>query len=163
VGEVARFDATLARYAGIVEQAVGTNVAARAGAGAAGGLGFALQLVGGAPRAGAEVVADLVGLDAALAGADWLITGEGRSDTQTLGGKAPDLVARRARAAGVPATLLSGAIDDDALPELARLFAGCFALPAGPLTLAECIANADTLLADRAEQIARVFALRGAG
>ena len=43
------------------------------GAGAAGGLGFALQLVGGSFRSGAEVVADLIGLDGALRGADWAL------------------------------------------------------------------------------------------
>ena len=72
------------------------------GAGAAGGLGFALQLVGGAFRSGAEVVAGLVGLDAALAGADWAITGEGRTDAQTLLAKAPVVVALHARAARRP-------------------------------------------------------------
>ena len=82
-------------------------------------------------------------------------------DAQTLLRKAPFVVAERARSAGVPITLLSGAVDAAALPELARVFAGCFALPSGPMTLAECIAGADTLLADRAEQIGRVTPHRG--
>ncbi len=162
-GEIAAYDATLARFAGLVEAALGRRAATHPGAGAAGGLGFALQLVGGIPRAGAEVVADLVALDAAMAGADWLITGEGRSDTQTLGGKAPCVVAQRARAAGVPPTLLCGAVETAALPELGRLFAGTFTLPAGPATLADCVDNAATLLADRAEQIARLWAAARGG
>ncbi len=137
---------------------MGQSAADRPGAGAAGGLGFALQLVGGSFRSGAEVVADLIGLDAALRGATWALTGEGRTDRQTLLRKAPFVVAERARAAGVPITLLSGAVDAAALPELARYFDGCFALPSGPMTLADCIAGADALLADRAEQIARVHA-----
>jgi glycerate kinase len=157
-GELAAIDATLARFAALAERAVGGSAAGRPGAGAAGGLGFALQLVGGSFRSGAEVVADLIGLDAALAGADWAFTGEGRSDAQTLLRKAPFVVAERARAAGVPITLLSGAIDAAALPELGRVFDGCFALPAGPMALADCIANADVLLADRAGEIARVWA-----
>ena len=41
--------------------------------------------------------------------------------------------------------------------ELAQHFAGCFALPSGPATLTDCVANAETLLTDRAEQIARLF------
>ena len=155
--EIAMFDAALARYAALSEQATGRRAAANPGAGAAGGLGFALQLLGGEFRSGAEVVAALIGLDRALADADWAITGEGRTDAQTLLRKGPFVVAERARAAHVPVTLLSGAIDAAALPELSRVFAGCFALPAGPATLAECIAGADALLADRAEQIARVF------
>ena len=155
--EVDPFDATLARFAALAEAAVGRPVAERPGAGAAGGLGFALQLVGGRFASGAEVVADLIGLDAALDGADWAIAGEGRSDTQTLLGKAPLVVARRAARAGVPVTLLSGAIEPSAIPAIAPTFAGCFALPGGPSTLEACVAGAAVLLADRAEALARLF------
>jgi len=160
--DLAAFDATLGRWAVLAEEATGRRAAASPGAGAAGGLGFALLLLGAELRSGAEVVAALIGLDAALAGADWAITGEGLTDAQTLLHKAPYVVAEHARAAGVPITLLSGAVNAAALPELGRLFAGCFALPPGPMALTECIANADALLADRAEQIARVWvAARG--
>jgi glycerate 2-kinase len=114
-------------------------------------------LIGGSFQSGAEVVADLIGLDAALALADWAITGEGRSDAQTLLRKAPFVVAERGRAQGVPVTLISGAIEPDALPELGKHFAGCFGLPNGPLSLDECIADVSRLLANRAEQIARVL------
>jgi glycerate kinase len=154
---VANIDATLSRYASAIELALGREAATRPGAGAAGGLGFALQLLGGVPRSGAEVIADVVGLDQALAGSDWAITGEGRSDAQTLLRKAPYVVAERARAAGVPATLLSGAIDGTALPELGRHYAGCFALSDGPVTLDDAMKRAGSLLADRAEAIARLW------
>ena len=113
-------------------------------------------------QSGAEVVAELIGLDAALDGADWVITGEGRSDRQTLLAKAPFVVARLAAARGVPATLLSGAVDPAALADLGRHFAGCFGLPGGPMALADCIADAPQLLEARAEQLARVF-LAGRG
>ena len=150
-------DATLDRFASIAEKAIGHHVRDRPGAGAAGGLGFALQLLGGEMRSGAEVVADLIGLDDALRGAHWLITGEGRSDAQTLLGKAPFVAASRAAKAGLPATLISGAVDRDALPQLAPRFAGCFSLADGPVTLEDCVANAARLLADRSEQVARLF------
>jgi glycerate kinase len=157
-GDVARIDALVGRFAALAEAATGRAAGSKPGAGAAGGLGFALQLVGGTFRSGAAVVADLIGLDAALAGADWVLTGEGRSDAQTLLDKAPFVVARRAGALGVPVTLVSGAIDPAALPELARAFAGAFALAPGPATLEECLRHADAWLADRAEQLARTFA-----
>ncbi len=157
-GQVAAIDATLARYAAIVEAAIGRRASERPGAGAAGGLGHALMLAGGTMRSGAQVVADLIGLDAALAGADWAITGEGRSDAQTLLSKGPCIVADRARARGVPVTLLSGAVDAASLPALhARFDGGCFALPAGPATLDACVRDAAALLADRAEAVARLF------
>ena len=155
------FDDAIARFAERAEAAIGRRAADAPGAGAAGGLGFALQLIGGTFNSGAEVVADLIGLDAALAGADWAITGEGRSDAQTLLRKAPFVVLEHARAQGVPVTLISGAIEPGASGELGLHFAGCFGLPNGPATLDECIANAPALLAARAEQIARLaFAAR---
>jgi len=156
--QIRRFDESIAHFAATAESAVGRRAANAPGAGAAGGLGFALQLIGGSFHSGAAVVADLIGLDAALAGADWAITGEGRSDAQTLLRKAPFVVAERARAQSVPVTMISGAIDAEALPALGTLFTGCFGLPNGPAALDECIAGAERLLADRAEQVARVFA-----
>jgi glycerate kinase len=156
--EIAAFDATLARYAALAEQALRGSVATAPGAGAAGGLGFALQLVSGRFASGAEVVADLIGLDAAIAVADWAITGEGRSDRQTALRKAPFVVAECGAARGVPVTLISGAVDASALPVLGQHFAGCFGLPNGPATLAECIAGTGELLADRAEQLGRLRA-----
>jgi glycerate kinase len=154
---IERFDATLARFAARAEEAFGRTVASRPGSGAAGGLGFALQLLGGTMASGAEVVADLVKLDAALADADWAITGEGRTDAQTLLNKAPFVVAQRARRAGVPVTLLSGAVDSASLAALGEHFAGCFSLPAGPATLDACLENAADWLADRAGEVARLW------
>jgi glycerate kinase len=156
-GQIATFDRALAGFATLAEAAMGRSAAQCPGAGAAGGLGFALQLLGGSFASGAEVVAGLIGLDAALTGADWVITGEGRSDAQTLLAKAPFIVARHAADAGVPATLLSGAVDAAAIAALDVHFAGCFALPSGPATLESCVANAAPLLELRAEQVARVF------
>jgi glycerate kinase len=152
--DVARIDDVIGRFAALAQAAVGRSVADQPGAGAAGGLGFALQLLGGRFASGAEVIADLVGLDTALARADWAITGEGRSDAQTLLGKAPLVVARRAAKAGIPVSLISGAVASDALPALRGTFAGAFSIAPGPATLDQCEANAAAWLADRAEQIA---------
>ncbi|TCS71686.1 glycerate kinase [Sulfuritortus calidifontis] len=154
-------DARLRHWAELGDAWAGAAISERPGAGSAGGLGYALQLLGASHRAGAEVVAELAGLDAALQGADWAITGEGRSDAQTLLGKVPLVVARHARAAGVPVSLLSGAFERAALAELAPHFDGCFALPDGPMPLEAALAGAHGLLADRAEQLARVLAACG--
>jgi glycerate kinase len=75
----------------------------------------------GAERAsGIEVVLDLVGLDAALTGADLLVTGEGSLDAQTLAGKAVRGIARRAAAHGIPVVAVCGrlALDDADLSAL---------------------------------------------
>jgi len=154
---IAEIDRRIANFASLAERALNRRAQDEPGAGAAGGLGFALQLIGGKMRSGAEVVADLVGLDAALDGAGWAITGEGRSDAQTALGKTPLIVALREAARQTPVSLISGSIDRSALPALGRYFAGCFSLPSGPANLEQCVAQAAELLADRAEQVARLF------
>ena len=153
---VGALDAVLGHFAELAEAALGRAGSALPGAGAAGGLGFALHLLGARFEPGAEVVASQVGLDAALNGADWLITGEGRSDAQTLHGKAPFIACRHARAAGVPATLLSGGVDASALARLGEHFSGCFSPAPGPITLEAAIRDAARLLANEAEQLARL-------
>jgi glycerate kinase len=154
--QVAALDQALARFADCLEAAHGQSARERPGAGAAGGLGYALLILGAAMEPGAEVVAKQVGLDAALAGADWLFTGEGRSDAQTLRGKAPFVACRHARALGVPTTLLSGAVDRAALKALSEHFNGCVAIAPGPMTLEDAIDAAAELLADAAEQLSRI-------
>jgi glycerate 2-kinase len=135
-----RIDQDLARFATIAEQALfqlfpnrpilGTHT--RPGTGAAGGLGFALQLLGGTYTSGATLIAELLGLPQFLQDADWLITGEGCSDRQTLAGKAPWVAAQMAQAQGVPVTLLSGAIVQADLELLQDKFRGaCFSLSPG--------------------------------
>ncbi|MCX5544848.1 glycerate kinase [Paraburkholderia sp. CNPSo 3076] len=154
--QVAPIDAALGRFADLLEAALGPRVRDEAGSGAAGGLGFALRMLGASFEPGAEVVARTIGLDEALDRADWLITGEGRSDVQTLHGKAPFIACRHAAALGVPATLLSGAVDAAALPRLAEHFSGCFSPAPGPITLETAIRDAARLLANEAEQLGRL-------
>lgn len=89
----------------------GTDVSALPGAGAAGGLGGALMAYAGARMSsGVDKIIDLVGFDQAIQGADLILTGEGRSDAQTLLGKVPCGVLRHA--SGIPVALVSGAITD---------------------------------------------------
>jgi len=154
--QLTRLDGALAHFAEILERDLGRSAKHEAGAGAAGGLGYALLMLGGQFRSGAETVAEHIGLDEALAGADWMITGEGRSDGQTLHGKAPFIASQRARRAGVPTTLLSGGIDRSSLPELQAGFSGCFSIVFGPGSLQDAIANAPLLLRDSATQLTRL-------
>ncbi|GAA3058772.1 MULTISPECIES: glycerate kinase [Actinomycetes] len=79
------------------------------GAGAAGGVGFAaLALLGAERRPGVEVVMELVDLEARMAGADLVITGEGSLDTQSLAGKVPVGVARVSARHGIPVVAVCG-------------------------------------------------------
>jgi len=82
------------------------------GAGAAGGIAFGLMAAAGAELVpGSELVAAWLGLDARLAAADLIITGEGRFDASSLGGKGPGAVVARARALGKPVHVFAGAAD----------------------------------------------------
>lgn len=93
------------------------------GAGAAGGLGYAfLAYLKAELRSGIDIVLDLANFNHLIADADLVVTGEGRSDSQTLMGKVPYGVLRRCQQKALPVCLLSGAIDD-ASGVLARHFA----------------------------------------
>jgi len=157
--QLERFDSNLAHFAACLEEALSRRAATLPGSGAAGGLGFAIRMLGGELCSGASMIADLLGLDSLLVDADWAITGEGRSDSQTLQGKAPSVVALRARQKRVPITLLSGAIDGDALVSANEYFSGCFSLVPGPMPLERAIKEAEILLANEAEQLTRLWAL----
>ncbi len=105
---VARADAGLARLAARVPAAD----PAAPGAGAAGGTGWALAAWGATLVPGAPEVAALIGLPAALVGADLVVTGEGSYDAQSAAGKVPACVA--GLAGGVPVALVAGRITADA-------------------------------------------------
>jgi glycerate kinase len=94
----------------------GTACAALPGAGSAGGLGFAAMLIGARVVSGADFFLDLLGFDHALEGCDLVITGEGKMDEQTLAGKLPLVVARRASPVPVIAVVGHNALAVDRLP-----------------------------------------------
>ena len=162
--DVAKVDAVLAAYAERLEAALQRHAINTPGAGAAGGLGYALQLLGATVESGAQTVARLVGLAAACENADWLITGEGRTDAQTLLGKTPFAAAQIAREhgnLGLKATLISGGVDSAALEALNATFnGGSFSIVPGPMALEQAVIRAPELLANAAEQIARIAAIK---
>ncbi|QDZ16239.1 glycerate kinase [Humibacter ginsenosidimutans] len=106
----ADLEAALASWSRVLSAAGVAADPAAPGAGAAGGTGFGLMAWGARLVSGASAIADAIGLDAALADADLVITGEGRFDAQTDGGKAPAIVAEHARAAHAPIALVAGSL-----------------------------------------------------
>jgi len=102
-------DKGMISFAGVIAAVTGIDVSHMPGAGAAGGLGGALKAFMSARLCpGADMVLDAVGFDEALTGADLVITGEGRIDSQTLTGKLPYAVAMRAHEKGVPVIAVCG-------------------------------------------------------
>ena len=115
---VASLELALHTWADVVAATTGADLRDTPGAGAAGGVGFAaISLLGALLRPGADVVQQLTGLEAAIEGADLVLTGEGSLDEQTLHGKAPAGVAAAAHRAGVPVVAVAGRclLDADAL------------------------------------------------
>jgi glycerate kinase len=154
---VEELDAALAAWGRAIERTTGRLVADLPGAGAAGGttaglLGFTSALV----RPGVEVVAELVGLGAALDAADLVITGEGRADEQTLQGKTAIGVATLARPRKTPVVLLCGALGPGA-----EALDGAMALSVvqpivdRPMDLSTAMAETERLLRSAAERLAR--------
>ena len=86
------------------------KLAAQKGAGAAGGLGFALMLLGGTRAPGVEVVSEAVGLSERIAGSDLAVTGEGAFDFSSRSGKVPYGVAQLASQHLVPCIALAGVV-----------------------------------------------------
>jgi glycerate 2-kinase len=131
--QIVRLEAGLARLA----EMLGGDPEA-AGAGAAGGTGYGLAAAWGAELVpGAVEVARVAELDRALAGADLVITGEGRFDETSLTGKTCGTVIAAAAAAGVPVALVAGQVSPGvaapcAVLTLARLAGGTGAALASP-------------------------------
>ena len=110
--DVEVLEAGLAQLAAVLRRDLGADVEHVPGAGAAGGVGAgALALLGARLTPGIDLLLDLVGFDEVVEGKDLVVTGEGSVDAQTLSGKAPLGVARRAHAAGVPVLVVAGRAD----------------------------------------------------
>jgi glycerate 2-kinase len=157
-----RIDTHLRHFATLAERAMAQqpshpqnllSLHTQPGTGAAGGLGFALQLLGGCHTSGAQFIAEMLDIPQQLVQVDWVITGEGCSDRQTLQGKAPWVVAQMAHNKGVPVTLLSGSILPEDLRTLTQAFKGeclslvpgtlcCFPLSDAPTSANDCLLHA---------------------
>lgn len=128
------------------------------GDGAAGGLGYGLRAFCGAEIvSGAHLIAQTVGLPAALEGADLLITGEGRTDGQSLSGKLCPVLAEMARACGAESLLVSGALMGELDPFL-EVFDYAFSISAGHSSMEACIAHAPEDLAFLVRNVMRLIA-----
>jgi glycerate kinase len=138
---------------------LGADVAALPGAGAAGGLGAgSVAFLGATLQRGAEWILDTLGIERLLDQVDLVLTSEGRFDGQTLGGKAPMALARRAAAHGKPCIVLAGSTGPGWEAALDEGVTSVFPLVRGNVTLAQAIAEAASLLADRAEEAVRSMA-----
>ena len=113
--KVKSLDAGLRHFGDVIRSQYGLDVSAMPGAGAAGGMGAGcVALLGGMIQSGIDAVLDVTGFDRQLEGADLVITGEGRIDSQSADGKVISGVARRTKAKGIPLIAIAGGIADSA-------------------------------------------------
>lgn len=162
--DVRTLDGRLAAWADAVDTATGRRERDTAGAGAAGGVGYALlslqdRFRSFALQPGIELVMAATGFDAALTDADLVITGEGRIDAQTAFGKTALGVARRASEAGIPSIAIGGGVTPDGVAALARFGSIVVPVVEGPMSVEDAMAAGAAPIERVAERIARLVTL----
>lgn len=153
-----RLDAALLHFGTVIEKQLGVNVLTIPGAGAAGGLGAGLIAFTRAQlRPGVALIAEACGLSQHLAGADLVITGEGRMDRQSAHGKTPVGIAQLAKRHNIPVIAVAGALGPGYESVYEHGIDVVWPICGGPMTLSEAITHTETRLRDTSEAIARAW------
>jgi glycerate 2-kinase len=165
--DVQVLDGRLGRFADSMEHVGGRPERTTPGAGAAGGVGYALLSIQDRFRAfglrpGVDLVMDATDFDARLARADLVITGEGRIDAQTAFGKTALGVARRAQTAGVPCIAAGGGVEPEGIAALAEVGAVAVPVTERPQSVEEAMAAGTAPLERCGERIATLIGLGAA-
>ncbi|MBU9764519.1 glycerate kinase [Mycobacterium sp. TNTM28] len=156
--DVKLLDSALGRLVEITGTTLGHASPDRPGAGAAGGLGFALmEFLAADCDPGVEVIARTVGLEQALTGADWVFTGEGSVDAQTMLGKTPFGVAQVAARTGTRVAIFAGRVAPDADVLLDNGVEKLVAITAPGTPLDQALRDGPAALARAAAEFCRTF------
>ncbi len=152
--EVEQLERGLAHWFRCIHEQLGADVRDVVGGGAAGAFAAGLMaFLGAQVRSGVDLILDYHDFEQHLKDAALVITGEGQIDTQTLGGKGPIGLARRAAAAGVPTVALVGGLRaDDGLLHAAGI-AAALPLVTAPMPLEQALAQAGDLLERAAQRL----------
>ncbi len=159
--DIAAIDAGLAHLARVLAATTGAELEDyldRPGLGAAGGMALAaVALLGAETVAGSDLVAEAIGVRAAMRGASLVLTGEGRFDSQSLGGKVVDLV-RREVPHGTPIVVIAGSVRLTAAETRAAGVTAAFSIADGPATLDELVSRAEECVAETAAHACALIA-----
>jgi glycerate kinase len=154
---VDKLEEGMRHYASVVTAAGFAKNSDSPGDGAAGGLGFAMRAFCGADiSSGAALIMRLADFERKISGADFVITGEGRTDSQTTSGKLCSVVAEVCAKHSVPVVLLSGALSGGA-KDFPGPFAACLSIAKGPCTLDEALRDTEENLLISAKSLAGIF------
>lgn len=155
---LAQLEQGMTQYAAAVRAALGCDHADTPGAGAAGGLGFALMtFLHAQAQPGIEAVLDLLDFDRALDGVDLVITGEGRMDWQSAFGKVPSGVGKRCKKAGIPAAAIVGGLLDGYEAIYDCGIESVVTTINGAMPIDQAIANSHALYLDAARRLLRMI------
>ncbi|WML43868.1 glycerate kinase [Neobacillus sp. PS3-40] len=151
-------DHNLAHFAEVIKQELGKEIAYLEGAGSAGGLGAGLMAFLNAHlKKGVELVIEYTGLEERVKGADFVFTGEGSIDGQTLFGKTPYGVATIAQKYSIPVIAFAGRIGKGIEPLYDHGFTAIIGILKGVTSLEEALELGEANLAFAAENICRVL------
>ncbi|MFJ7724782.1 glycerate kinase [Neobacillus sp. NPDC097160] len=151
-------DQNLAHFAKVIKQQLGQDIAHLDGAGAAGGLGAGLMAFLNAQlKKGVDLVIEYTGFEERVQGADFVFTGEGSIDGQTLFGKTPYGVAAIAKKYSIPVIAFAGRIGSGVESLYDNGFTAIVGILKGVTSLEEALESGETNLAFAVENICRVL------
>lgn len=155
---VQQLESNLRIFADKVEQLTGMVLHHKKGAGAAGGAGGALQaFFAGDMQRGVDVVLNAIGFESFLETADLIITGEGKSDSQTLYGKTPFGIAEAGKRAGKPVVLVSGVVDPESQGVLQPYFTEIYSIVGAEVSAEQAMSDAYNQLKIKTQTAVKTF------
>lgn len=155
---LAYLDRGLSHFADKVKLYTNKDIKDKPGSGAAGGLGFALEAFLNAElRPGIEIIKEFTALEEKIMNSDLIITGEGKTDLQTLFGKLPVGVAGIARKYKKTVVCLSGGLGEDTSMLYEEGITSVFSIVKSPMTLEEAMRDSYKLISEASENIIRLF------
>jgi glycerate kinase len=157
--EIERIDHALDHLSRVAEKQTGINVRKLKGGGAAGGTPAGLYpWLNVSIRSGAAEIMKISGFSEHASRAGVIFTGEGKLDQQSLGGKLPVIIARKAKETGSKVIFIGGRIPENTLA-FDSLFEGIFSITPGPCSLEESMENSYDWVKNTSYRIAKLLSL----
>jgi glycerate kinase len=158
--DVILLDQALRRFGDVVNEQLNIDIISLPGSGAAGGMGAAaVAFLQAEMRSGIDLILEYYHFDDHIVGADLLITGEGKLDSQTLSGKVISGLCKKASAHNIPVVALCGSVELSSALMVDLGLTACLPIVKGPCRLEEAIANSYEWTRERAEQMMRLAVL----
>ncbi|MTD27002.1 glycerate kinase [Erwinia sorbitola] len=155
---VAQLEQALEQYAAVIRQITGNDIRKIAGGGSAGGMGIAsLVFLGATLKPGIDIIMEALRLEDAVMSADLIVTGEGRIDDQTLGGKALSGIARLAQRHKLPVIAMAGVLGEGAEALHEQGIDAIFSILPRLCTLENALSQGEINLQQSARNIARAM------